>query len=74
MHQFRAIFGFIGMLLFGVSAVIWVTLVLLPTMSGGQVAADLGTLIFWTVLALLAWRIGGGKGWGFAAPPEKPGK
>jgi hypothetical protein len=74
MHQFRAIFGFIGMLLFGVSAVIWVTLVLLPTMSGGQVAADLGTLIFWTVFALLAWRIGGGKGWGFAAPPEKPGK
>lgn len=72
MHQFRAVFGFIGMLLFGVSAVIWVALVLVPAMSGGHVGAELGTLSFWTLLTLLLWRLGGGRGWGFASPAASP--
>ena len=67
MDQFRAIFGFTGMLLFGVSVVVWITLVLPAVVSGRQTTADLGTLIFWTVVTLVIWRLGAGRGWGFAA-------
>ena len=73
MGQFRTIFGFIGMLLFGVSALVWLIMVLPPVLSGGQTTADLGTLTFWTVITLVVWRAAAGKGWGFAAPPRDPG-
>ena len=64
------IVGFTGMLLFGVSILLWLTMVLPPVLSGGQTEANLGSLIFWTVLTLIVWRAGGGKGWGFVAPAD----
>lgn len=70
MTQLRTILGFTAMLLFGVCAIEWVVMVLVPTMSGHQSSADLGTLGFWTVVTLAAWRLGAGKGWGFAARPR----
>lgn len=66
MAQLRTIIGFTAMLLFAVCAIEWIILVLVPTMSGHQPSADLGTLAFWTVATLAAWRLGAGKGWGFA--------
>ena len=69
MSQLRLIVGFTGMLLFGVSVLLWLTMVVPPMMTGGQTAADLGSLSFWTVVTLIVWRFGGGKGWGFRAPP-----
>jgi hypothetical protein len=74
MDQLRAAIGFTGMLLFGVSALIWLTMVLIPAITGGHAAADLGTLTFWTVLTLIVWRLGGGRGWGFVARPDPSDK
>ena len=68
MGQFRAVLGFTGMLLFGVSVLLWLTMVLPPVVSGAQTTVDLGTLSFWTLVTLATWRLGGGRGWGFAAP------
>ena len=67
MSELRAVVGFTGMLLFAVCVVVWVAMVLVPTMAGGQTEANLGTLGFWTVITLAVWRLGAGKGWGFAA-------
>ena len=67
MGQLRAAIGFTGMLLFAVSAIIWITMVLVPSITGGQTTVNLGTLMFWSVVTLVVWRLGGGKGWGFAA-------
>lgn len=64
--QLRVIVGFTAMLLFAVCAIEWIAMVLVPTMSGRTAAADLGTLTFWTVVTLAVWRVGAGKGWGFA--------
>jgi uracil-DNA glycosylase len=53
------------MLVFGASMLIgWVMMVLLPLMSGGPPLANLGILTVTTVASLLAWRVGGGQGWG----------
>ena len=70
MSQLRVIVGFIAMLLFGVSVLIWITMVLVPVLTGAQTEANLATLIFWTLVTLAVWRLGAGKGWGFAAPTE----
>ncbi len=71
MRQLRTIIGFTAMLLFAVSAIIWLTMVLVPILSGGQIVANLESLTFWTIATLVVWRWGAGKGWGFAAQPEK---
>lgn len=71
MAQLRIIIGFTAMLLFVVSVVIWITMVLVPILTGGQVQANLETLVFWTLATLAVWRLGAGKGWGFLAQPEK---
>ncbi|CAN5118064.1 hypothetical protein BH11ACT5_BH11ACT5_02020 [soil metagenome] len=67
MSELRTILGFTGMLLFAVCVVVWVVMVVVPTMTGGHTEADIGTLGFWTVITLALWRLGAGKGWGFAA-------
>ena len=69
MNQLRAIIGFTAMLLFGVSAIVWFTMVLIPALTGSSATANLGSLIFWTVVTLVVWRAAAGRGWGFAAPP-----
>jgi hypothetical protein len=66
--ELRVIVGFTAMLLFGISVIIWITMVLIPLMTTAAPTADLGTLAFWTVVTLVVWRLGAGKGWGFAAP------
>lgn len=71
MGQLRIIIGFTSMLLFAVSVVIWITMVLVPLLTGSEIGANLESLIFWTVVTLAVWRLGAGKGWGFAAQPEK---
>jgi hypothetical protein len=65
--QLRTIVGFTAMLVFAVCAIEWIAMVLVPTMLGSGVTADLGTLTFWTLLTLALWRAGAGKGWGFSA-------
>jgi len=71
MGQFRVVLGFTGMILFGVAVLVWLVLVLPPLVLGAPITVNLGTLSFWTVVFLLAWRLGAGRGWGFAAsgPP-----
>ena len=75
MGQFRVVLGFTGMILFGVAVLLWIILVLPPLVLGGPITVNLGTLSFWTVVFLAVWRLGAGRGWGFAASrPRSTGR
>jgi len=71
MAQLRTIIGFTAMLLFAVCVIVWIAMVLVPTMTGQPTSANVGTLSFWTIVNLTLWRLGAGRGWGFAAAPAR---
>lgn len=67
MDSARGCIGTLAMLFFGAIVLIgWIIMVILPVLAGEPPAANIGSLVAYTVGSLIVWRVAGGPGWGLA--------
>ena len=68
MDDARGCLGVGAMILFLFTVVLgWIVMTVIPVLGGEKPIANIGLLIFWTIVSLVIWRLAAGKGWGLSS-------